>query len=125
MATFNLDLPELSALTRQLEALRKLVMTNFADLQTKAEEIKASNTALEGEVAELRGKLDNMLLVGMTTKDALEAARAELRALGVTPAQLDQALATLNDALAANARSKAALDAGDAAADEGATLIAP
>lgn len=113
----NIQFPQLTVLLN----LGERIMTALADIQAKADALLASNQALQGEAAELRGKVDNLATVAMTTKDALEA----LKANGASPAEVAAVLATLDAGLAANVVTKATLDAGDTTADGAAAAVAP
>lgn len=135
MATIdiNFNIPQLGALL----AIGERIMTILEDLTLKINQLTDANADLKAQVEEGNAKTDtliaqteNLIAVASTTKDALEAARAELAALNSTAlapllTKIDAALADASSAIAAANLQDAETDAAAAGAAGAATAVAP
>jgi low affinity Fe/Cu permease len=70
----NVNFPGLVAFFTQLQGT---VMDQLQILQSKVDELVASNTELAAKVEEGNGKTDELILVASTTKDALVALQGQ------------------------------------------------
>lgn len=135
MATIevNFNIPQLSALL----AIGERIMTILEDLTDKVNQLTDINANLKAQVEEGNAKTDtliaqteNLIAVASTTKDALEAARAELAALNSTAlapllSKIDAAIADATSAIGAANLQDAETDAAAANAAGAATAVAP
>lgn len=131
--TFNVNIPQLSTL---LATGERIIMA-LEELNAKVDQLAAANADLKTQVEEGNAKADaliaqteNLVAVAATTKDALEAARAELAAMNSTAlapviAKIDAALADATAAIAAANAQDAETDAAAAGAAAAASAVAP
>lgn len=129
----NVNVPQLSTLL----AIGERITMALEELNVKVDQLTASNAELKTQVEEGNAKTDaliaqteNLVAVAATTKDALEAARAELAAMNSTAlapviAKIDAALADATAAIAAANAQDAETDAAAAGAAAAATAVAP
>lgn len=125
---FHFPSPGITALFQQLFDQGKDIMTGIADLALKMDALAASNNelvlanaALQGDVTQSLGLINDIAIAAVVLKDAYDVLKNAVVA-GGTPAQIaaliaqaDAVIAGQADALAKATASKAALDAQDAA----------
>lgn len=116
----NVHFPGITPFLQTFLTNQGIIMATMQDLETKIDELVASNTALAATVEEGNGKQDALILVASQTKDALVALQAANPAVDFQPL-IDK----LQGAIDTNATTTASITAQEGETDAATAADAP